>query len=181
MPAIVNNYEATFILGETATEEQGKAKVSELKDIIAKMGGSVSKEELWGLRELAYKIKRNRSGFYITLWFDLPADQVLPLERLLRFDESIIRSLVTKAYTSAQPGSLYPVAEEEKTAKPARTTRRGDKEETATAEEELRRTSYKRTSKEEATEEEIEEISEEERLKKLDESLDELLKDEDDN
>lgn len=180
MPATLNMYEATFILSESATEDQAKAKVSELKDIIAKMGGTVSKEELWGRRELAYKIKRNRSGFYTTIWFDLPAQQVLPLEKLLRFDESIIRSLVTKAYTSAQPGSLYPVVEEDKAVKPTRTPRRGDKEETATAEEELRRSSYKRpATKDESVEAAAEEeISEEERLKKLDESLGELLKDE---
>jgi small subunit ribosomal protein S6 len=178
MPATVNSYEATFILGEEATEEQAKAKVTELTTMLEEFGGKVTKTELWGLRELAYVIKRNRNGFYTTLWIDLPATQVLPFERQLRFDESIIRSLVTTAYTSAQPGSLYPVVEEEKSAKPAR-TRRGETEETAGAEEELRRTSTKRTAsvKEEMPEGE-EEISEEERLKKLDESLDVMLKDE---
>lgn len=179
MPATVNSYEATFILGESATEELAKAKVTELTKMIEGFGGTVTKTELWGRRELAYKIKRDRSGFYTTLWLDLPANQVLPFERQLRFDESIIRSLVTKAYTTAQPGSLYPVVEEEKTAKPTRTRRGGETEETATAEEELRRSSSKRTTaKDEAAAPAEEEISEEERLKKLDESLDQLLKDE---
>lgn len=178
MPANLKNYEATFILGESATEQEAKAKVAELKEQIKKQGGSVEKEELWGRRELAYKIRSHRSGFYVTLWFSLPVDQVGALEKHLRFDESIIRSLVTLAYTSAQPGSLYPVAEEE--SKPARAASRRDREEEpATAEEELRRGS-KRAAKEQAPEEkpEDEEISEEDRLKKLDESLDQLLKDE---
>lgn len=180
MPATVNSYEATFILGETATEDQAKAKTTELTKFIESLEGKVSKTESWGRRELAYDIKRNRTGFYISLWFELPAKEVAALERQLRFDESIIRSLVTIAYTSAQPGSLYPVAEEEKTSKPGRTPRHGDKEETATAEEELRRGTTKRSAapaKEEIEDDEPE-ISEEERLKKLDESLDEMLKDE---
>ena len=171
------NYELTYILGETATEEQNTAKVTELKEVIAKMGGAVEKEEIWGRRELAYQIGKSRSGFYTTFWFSLPVDQVNPLERLLRFDESIIRSLVTKAYIHATPGSLYPVVEEEKT---ARRPRRGEKEETATAEEELRMHAGDKPKKAKATEatEEVEEISEEDRLKKLDESLDQLLKEE---
>ena len=179
MPAILNNYEATFILGETATAEQAVAKAKELKAIIAKAGGEVTKEEQWGRRDLAYPIARSRSGIYVTMWFSLPAQEVQPLERILRFDESIIRSLVTKAYTTAQPGSLYPVAEEEKPAKPARSGSRADKEETGSAEEELRRHSV--TSKKDKNApiaEEIEELSEEDRLKQLDTQLDELLKDE---
>lgn len=172
---VINNYEVTFILGESATPEIGAAKTKEITALIEKFGGKVEKSEAWGKRELAYVIDRNHSGFYVTLWFSLPSDQVNPLERALRFDEAIIRSLVTKAYTSAQEGSLYPVPEEEK---PAKAPRRGAAPETAGAEEELRRHTGDKKAKAVIVEEEPEdELSEEDRLKQLDQAMDELLKD----
>ena len=172
--ATVKNYELTFILAETSTPELATAKAAELKKSITEMGGEVSKEEHWGRRDLAYPIKRSRSGLYTTMWFSLPTTQVNPLEKALRFDESIIRSLVTIAYTSAQPGSLYPVVEEEKKA-----TRRPEREEAAgSAEEQLRRSGSRSTKREEIIEEEIEELSEEDRLAQLETQLDSLLKDE---
>lgn len=164
------SYEVTFILGEVATPEMGAKKTEEVTKLIEKFEGKVEKTEAWGKRELAYPIARNRSGFYVTLWFTLPSNQVTALDQALRFDESIIRHLVTKAYTSAQPGSLYPVAEEEKAPK----GRREKATEAVSAEEELRRTSAPK--KKAAKTEDTEELSEEDRLKQLDEVVDELLK-----
>lgn len=172
--ASINQYEVTFILGESADAAAGTAKTQEVSALISKLGGSVENSEQWGKRELAYPINRNRTGFYVTLWFSLPSNQVKALEQALRFDEAIIRSLVTKAYTSAQAGSLYPVAEEEK---PARSGKgRGAAPEAVSAEEELRRhtTGAKKEKIAPATEEA--ELSEEDRLKQLDQAMDELLK-----
>jgi len=162
-------YELTFIMGEKTNNDDAKKKVADVTKHIEKLGGKVSKEEPWGRRELAYPIKRNRTGFYTTLWFELPGSGVKALEQELRFDEGIIRSLVTKAYTSAQPGNLYPVVEEK-----VEKTEKAPKEETATPEEMLRRSSTK-TAKKEEPKDETEDIPEEERLKKLDEALEGLL------
>jgi small subunit ribosomal protein S6 len=173
MPVSVKKYELTFILGETATVEDATAKTTELSAAIKELGGEVTKDEQWGRRDLAYPIARSRSGIYATLWLDLPSDQLKELDRKLRFDETVIRSLVTVAYTTAQPGSLYPVPEEEKKG------RRGDREEApAGAEEQLRRSS--RSSKTEKTEdvEDAEQLSEADRLAQLDSRLDSLLNDE---
>lgn len=171
MPA-TNQYELTFILGEKASQDTASAKTEELKKHIASLGGTIEKEEAWGRRELAYVIKRNRSGYYVTLWFDLPADQVKPLERHLRFDEDVIRSLVTKAYKNATPGSLYPVKEDEEEKQDE------EKQDTATAEEAIRRSTAPSKKTKEVEADTTEEMPEEERLKKLEETLDEMLKDE---
>jgi small subunit ribosomal protein S6 len=170
------SYELTFILGETATEVEGTAKTKEITEQIKKLEGTVTKDEQWGRRELAYPIGKNRSGFYVTLWFDAPGAAVKPLEQSLRFDESVIRFLTTKAYTEAQPGSLYPVVEEEK---PEKGSRKDKSEEAATTEEMLRRSSTKPSKKsdiEDITDEDL--IPEDERLEKLDEALENLLKEE---
>ncbi len=173
----INKYEVTFILGEAATAEQATAKTKEVTTLIESLGGTAEKDEQWGKRELAYPILKNRTGSYVTLWFNLPSNQVAALERALRFDEQVIRSLVTKAYTTAQPGSLYPVAEEEKPARGG--SRRGTEKEAGSAEEELRRnTSGKKDKAPVAEEFDEDALSEEDRLKQLDVAMDELLKDE---
>ena len=166
-------YELTFILGEKVNLEEGKTKTEMVKKFLKTIGGNVTKEELWGRRELAYEIAHNRTGFYVTLWLDLPKDQLKAVDEFLRFDVDIIRSLVTKAYTEAQPGSLYPVVEEEK---PERSSNK--KEEAVTGEEMLRRSTSSTKKEKTVVEKDGEDIPDEERLKKLDESLEELLKDE---
>lgn len=171
----MQQYELTFILGEKATPEEGKSKTESVTKLIKKLGGTVTKEESWGRRELAYEIKRNRSGFYVTLWMDFPGEAINALERELRFDEAIIRFLTTKAYTTAQPGTLYPVAESDKPEKTGGRDR-GDKEEKGSAEEMLRRSSTSSKAAEHV-EADQDDLPDEERLEKLDEALEELLKD----
>lgn len=124
-------YELTFILGETATAADAKKKVAELADFLKQHDGAITREEHWGRRELAYVIRRNRSGFYVTVWFTAPAPTLKPLDQHLRLDESILRSLVTKAYTTAEEGSLRPEVEE----KPARKGKAKSDEEVDTDEE----------------------------------------------
>lgn len=180
--AVTAQYEATYILGEETTPEQAETVLKDLTATIQKLGGSVTKHEAWGKRELAYPIKRNRAGFYTTLWLDLPRKQVSSLEKELRFDERIIRSLVTKAYTTAQPGSLYPVVEET-AEKPARGKRAEEEETPAGAEAQLRMSSTKKAEKPKKdkapeAETEADAATEEERLQKLDAALDDILKDE---
>lgn len=169
------NYELTFILGEKTTEEDGQKKFETVKELITNAGGTVTKQELWGRRELAYEIQHNRTGFYITIWFQINGSELKDMEQELRFDESIIRFLTTKAYTEAEPGTLYPVADEEKES--AKATR-GNKEEKTSGEEMLRRSSKPKTTKAETPVENAgEEIPEEERLGKIDEALEVMLKD----
>jgi len=170
-------YELTFILDEKAGAEQGTAKAAQLAKFVKEQEGAVVKEEHWGRRELAYEINHNRSGFYVTMWLELPAPALKLLDRELRLDSEVIRYLATKAYTTAQPGSLYPVVEEEKPERGAH-----KEEEATTAEEMLRRTAAvkpsKKAAKEVAAEAAEDALPEEERLKKLDDTLEELLKDE---
>jgi ribosomal protein S6 len=163
-------YELTFVLGEAASSKEGTAKTTWAESFIAQHKGTVSKVEAWGRRELAYPIGKNRSGYYVTLWFEAPTTIITPLEQALRFDEEVIRFLTTTAYTSAQPGTLYPVVEE----KPEKEMKEKKVKDGLTEEQMLRSTAH--TAEE--TADDTTEITEEERLEKLDAALDDLLKDE---
>lgn len=165
-------YELTFVLDEKAGATEGRVKTDEMKGYIEEHGGTVTKEDLWGRRELAYPIKRNRSGFYVTLIMEFSSAELPALEQRMQFDVNIIRSLITKAYVDAQPGSLAPEEEPVSQAKPGRS---GD--EKSSAEEMLRRSSGKRSDTKTEELSELEDtLPEEERLKQLDETLDSLLK-----
>lgn len=89
-------YENVFI----ARQDLTPAKVNELTDkyasVVESMGGKVSKRENWGLRNLAYKIQKNRKGYYTLMNIEAPADAVIEMERLMRLDENLIRYLTIK-------------------------------------------------------------------------------------
>ena len=89
-------YENVFI----ARQDLTPAKVAELTDkyasTVESMGGKVTKRENWGLRNLAYKIQKNRKGYYTLMNIEAPADAVIEMERLMRLDENLIRYLTIK-------------------------------------------------------------------------------------
>ena len=89
-------YENVFI----ARQDLTPAKVAELTDkyasVVESMGGKVSKRENWGLRNLAYKIQKNRKGYYMLMNIDAPADAIIEMERLMRLDENLIRYLTIR-------------------------------------------------------------------------------------
>lgn len=89
-------YENVFI----ARQDLTPAKVAELTDryasVVESMGGKVTKRENWGLRNLAYKIQKNRKGYYTLMNIDAPADAIIEMERLMRLDENLIRYLTIK-------------------------------------------------------------------------------------
>ncbi len=89
-------YENVFI----ARQDLTPAKVKELADkfaaVIKENGGVVAKTEDWGLRDLAYKIQKNRKGYYTMLAIDAPGAAVIEMERLMRLDENVLRHLTVK-------------------------------------------------------------------------------------
>ena len=89
-------YENVFV----ARQDLTPAKVKELADkfaaIIKANNGKVKKTEDWGLRDLAYKIQKNRKGYYTLMNIDAPATAVIEMERLMRLDENLLRYLTVK-------------------------------------------------------------------------------------
>jgi small subunit ribosomal protein S6 len=89
-------YESTFI----ARQDLSKQDITKLTDtfsgIITQGGGKVVKNEYWGLRSLAYKINKSRKGHYVMLGLDAPASAVKEMERNLRINEEVVRSLTIR-------------------------------------------------------------------------------------
>ncbi|EDP61824.1 30S ribosomal protein S6 [Thalassobaculum sp.] len=89
-------YESVFIARQDISSTQVEQLIEQFAEIVATGGGEVKKREYWGLRSLAYRIKKNRKGHYVLFNLDAPAAAVSEMERLMRLNEDILRYLTVK-------------------------------------------------------------------------------------
>ncbi len=89
-------YESVFIARQDITAAQVDGLTETFEKIITDMGGSVPKKESWGLRSLAYKIKKNRKGHYVLMNIDAPGEAIQEMERQMHLNEDVLRHLVTR-------------------------------------------------------------------------------------
>ncbi|MBE04117.1 MAG: 30S ribosomal protein S6 [Gammaproteobacteria bacterium] len=92
-------YESTFVARPDVSTQQVETLGEELTEIIRTAGGEVASSENWGLRNLTYKIKKNRKGHYIHFRINAPAEAIAEMERNMRLNEDIIRFLTIKVET----------------------------------------------------------------------------------
>ena len=90
------NYESVLIARQDLGASQINTLVSDLSEVIKKEGGEVVKVDNWGLKNLAYRIKKNRKGYYVLLNIVAPAKAVAEYERLVRLNEDIILYMTVK-------------------------------------------------------------------------------------
>jgi len=86
-------YESVLVFRQDLTESQVKEKATKFENIVKELGGSVKSTEFWGLKNLAYVIRKNRKAHYVMLNIELPGAQITELERRSRIDEDVIRFL----------------------------------------------------------------------------------------
>ena len=89
-------YEHTVMTRQDISAQQAEALNDTIKGLIEQGGGSVAKIEYWGLRNLTYRVKKNRKGHYTLLNIDAPSAAVKELERTMSINEDIIRFLTIR-------------------------------------------------------------------------------------
>ena len=92
----MNQYETVFILNPDLSETQIEEAVQKYIDLIKSQKGSISNQENWGLKKLAYPIENKKSGFYHLFEFAASSDAVPALEVEFRRDERVMRYLTVK-------------------------------------------------------------------------------------
>jgi small subunit ribosomal protein S6 len=93
---IVAFYESVYIARPDITSAQVEALTQQLGGIVAENGGAVKKVEYWGLKSLAFRIKKNRKGHYSLLNIDAPPAAIRELERNMRINEDVLRYLTVR-------------------------------------------------------------------------------------
>lgn len=84
-------YETVFIARQDVSAKQVEDIAKAFGKIVNDNGGEVKKTESWGLRTLAYKIKKNRKGHYTLMHLDAPHKALVELERNMRLNEDVLR------------------------------------------------------------------------------------------
>jgi len=89
-------YESVFIARQEVSAQQADALADTFAGVIEENGGQVTKRENWGLKTLAYRIKKNRKGHYLMFNIDGPSAAVQEMERLMGLNEDILRILTIR-------------------------------------------------------------------------------------
>ena len=89
-------YDHIFMARQDVTPQQVEAMVDQYKGVIEQNGGSVDKTEMWGVKSLAYRIKKNRKAHFTMFNLNAPAPAVAEMERQMRINEDILRFMTIK-------------------------------------------------------------------------------------
>ena len=89
-------YECVVLARQEVSATQVDTLIEELSGIIAQGGGTVAKKENWGLRSLAYRVKKNRKAHYVLLNIEAPSAAVKEMERQMGINEDVLRHLTLK-------------------------------------------------------------------------------------
>jgi small subunit ribosomal protein S6 len=89
-------YEAVFITRQDLSTGQNEDLAKQMQTIVTDAGGKIANTEFWGLRQMAYKINKNKKGHYTLFHIDGPSASKDELERNLRISEDVLRFMTVK-------------------------------------------------------------------------------------
>jgi small subunit ribosomal protein S6 len=89
-------YECVFIARQELSTTQAEQLADQMAEILANNGGEVKTREYWGLKNLAYRIKKNRKGHYTMFHIDAPSGAVIEMERNMGLSEDVLRHLTIR-------------------------------------------------------------------------------------
>jgi small subunit ribosomal protein S6 len=89
-------YEHVYLTRQDISAQQVEALSEQFKTILEQHGGKVEKTEYWGVKSVAYRIKKNRKAHFTLLNIDAPANAVAEMERQMGINEDVIRFLTVR-------------------------------------------------------------------------------------
>jgi small subunit ribosomal protein S6 len=89
-------YECVFIARQELSTTQAEQLADQMVEILVNNGGEVKAREYWGLKNLAYRIKKNRKGHYTMFHMDAPSGAVIEMERNMGLSEDVLRHLTIR-------------------------------------------------------------------------------------
>ena len=89
-------YEHIYLARQDVTAQQVETMTATYKQIIENLGGSVAKIEYWGVKSLAYRVKKNRKAHFTLLNIDAPAAAIAEMERQQGLSEDVLRFITLR-------------------------------------------------------------------------------------
>ena len=119
MAATLRPYEVMVIFGASLEEDDIRAGIDRVTELIRSKGGNPGRVDRWGKRRFAYELHHRTEGYYVLIEAMAPPDAVADLDRMLRLQDQVIRHKVVRLPegVAGKPRSA-PVAEPVPTAGP---------------------------------------------------------------
>ena len=92
-------YEHVFLARQDVTSQQVEEMLDQYKGVITANGGTVAKTEYWGVKSLAYRIKKNRKAHFTLVNIDAPPAALAEMERQMRISEDVLRFMTIRVDT----------------------------------------------------------------------------------
>lgn len=92
----MREFETLLLLSPELTNDERESLLNSLTAIIAREGGNIIEVDQWGMRELAYPVRKVMRGFYVRLVYAGPPQLVAELERNIRINDNIYKFLTVK-------------------------------------------------------------------------------------
>jgi small subunit ribosomal protein S6 len=92
----INVYETVFIAEPELSNDQADQLINKIKQVITTKSGTVTAEDRWGRRSMAYPVQGHREGFYTVLNYTAEPTVVLALEHLFNVTDSVIRHITVR-------------------------------------------------------------------------------------
>jgi small subunit ribosomal protein S6 len=89
-------YEHVYLARQDVTAQQVDELTAQYKGVIEQMGGKITKTEYWGVKSLAYRIRKNRKAHLTLLNIDAPPAALAEVERQMRLSEDVLRYLTVR-------------------------------------------------------------------------------------
>src|ERR1700750_108277 len=89
-------YENVFIARQDISSTQVDALTDQFAALVGENGGEVKKREYWGLRNLTFRIKKNRKAHYVLMNIEAPAAAVVEMERTMGINEDVLRFMTLR-------------------------------------------------------------------------------------
>ena len=117
-------YEHVYLARQDASTQQIEELTAQLKGVIEGLGGTISKNEYWGVKSLSYRLRKNRKAHFTLLNVNAPPAAINEIERLERLNEDVLRYLTIRVEEHEEgPSAMMRRAERDRD----RDDRRGDR------------------------------------------------------
>ncbi len=89
----MRNYEIIFIVRPDVADDEVQKLITQMEGVVATAGGKVEKVEKMGRRRLAYRVEKQREGFYVLFFIEGTGDTVREFERRLKVTDAVIKHM----------------------------------------------------------------------------------------
>jgi len=106
---LTRNYELVVVLSGQLTKEALAQKLQELQAVVERFQGTVTQQDEWGKRTLAYEIDGNKEGYYTLFKVEMDSEKVRELDRMLRIREDLLRFIIVREEEKPKKAVRKPV------------------------------------------------------------------------